>query len=177
MGSLDAAVFIIDRSGTMRDQGELEIARKIAGSLFSALPAGAEVGVVFFDRGFHAHPRDGKLAPATREARGTALLFLESMAPGGGSCPAPALAASLEMLGSSAGRAKGIVYLSDGTATCGGGGEESAYMQRTLEEVQTLNQGAARIHTVGIEVPGDLAESFLRDLAEQNGGEFLSSPQ
>ncbi|MBI4603269.1 MAG: hypothetical protein HY721_15050, partial [Planctomycetes bacterium] len=170
LGTAEAVVFIIDRSGTMQDQGELAVAKREALDAACAFREDGELGVVFFDKGMLRFPAAGPPLAASDDFKAEVVRFVASVAGGSGSCPQIGLVAALEMLGLSAKKDRAIVYLSDGTATCPGSSDEAAYIRHVLEVVQQLNADGLPIHAVGIGRLAPLYQKFLEDLAAQTGG-------
>ena len=167
----NAVVFIIDRSGSMMDSGELAIAKRHTISILCALRSEVEFGVVFFALNVSRFPSTGSLVRNTSANGATAINYIQSVQGVAGTCPEPALLAALDMLRLASGVPRAILFFSDGGATCSGV-EEAAYMRDTLAAVAATNTGGVTIHTVGILGLTALNEQFLRDLAEQNGGTF-----
>jgi hypothetical protein len=167
----DATVFVIDRSGSMLDQGELQIAKGYAISAIRQLREGSALGVVIFDRGISRQPPAPPLLRSTAENRAIAERFILGTAGGSGTCVLAGFLSALELLSTSNDRARTIIYFGDGGGTCGGE-DESIQIQRTLEEVTEMNTAGVHIHTVGIFDLPPGQEGWLRQIAEQNGGTY-----
>ncbi|MCZ6795358.1 MAG: hypothetical protein O7J95_17265, partial [Planctomycetota bacterium] len=91
---------------------------------------------------------------------------------GSGSCPLAGFLVALAFLEGSPVQRHVIVYLGDGGGTCPGSNEQQ-YLQQTLQSVTQANGGRAEIHTIGVLMQGrGMQESFLRQLAEANGGRY-----
>lgn len=168
----DGVFFVIDRSGSMPDSGELELAkREIIRALIGFQPE-VQFGMIFFDRGFVKFPVSEQPASAGDAAAiNSASAFVQSVAGGAGTCGQAALLAALRFAKSSTAQKQTIFYVSDGGGTCAGV-DERTYLDQTLETVRAENAGIAAIHTIGVLDVGPIQESFLKDLAGQNGGTY-----
>ncbi len=167
-----AVFFVVDRSGSMQDSGELARARREVVSVFCALDTGSEFGVVFFDRGMLRFPQDGGAATVDPETVRAASEWIAAVPGGSGSCPLSAFHAALDMADAATTGRKILFYVGDGGGTCGGA-SESEHLQRTLAEITERNAGRVEIHTIGVLMSGRaMQEEFLQLLAEQNGGRY-----
>ena len=166
--SADAVFFLIDKSGTMLDSGELTRAKNEVRKVVQAMPDGIRFSVIFFDANVFRFPASPEPAVASSETKASALNFINQIPGGAGTCGGSALHAALDFARLSGARRKLIFYLSDGGATCRGL-DESEYWETTLEQVTLANSGLARIYTFAID-SSTLGQSFLKDLAERNGG-------
>jgi hypothetical protein len=168
----DGVFFVVDRSTSMQDSGELQVARRELLHALHEMRGVSQLGIIFFDARVISFPPDRP--PADGSSRGTidgASIFV-TMTPGGaGSCVREALLAALEFVELSTASRNLILYLGDGGGTCGG--NEVEYLAQTLQAVSEANDGRAEIHTIGVMMAGRRSqELFLRALAETNGGTY-----
>ncbi|MBI4606312.1 MAG: hypothetical protein HY721_30475 [Planctomycetes bacterium] len=169
------AFFVIDRSGSMMDSGELALAKKGVVEAIQAFPESMVFGIVFADSNVAKFPASGQPAEATESMRAAAVAFVQSVGGGSGSCDRPALLTALQFAKLSRSRDDAVLYLTDGGGTCQGA-DEAQYLNQTLKDVTAANQGIARIHSLQIGQTGARNANYLRDLAEQNGGEYHVVP-
>lgn len=170
----EVVIFVIDRSGTMFDSGEIQIARREVLDAISNFPESGELGVFFFDASLTGLPSSGPPLPASPDNKTSLVRFVDQMPGGHATCQQPALEAAFNMLARSNRGRKAIIYLSDGGGTCPGQ-DEAIYLRDTLKAVKALNTSNVTVHAaeVGEQGSGTLNQKYLRDLAEQNGGKFL----
>ena len=164
----DAVFFLIDKSGTMVDSGELTRAKNEVRKVVEAMPDGVRFSVIFFDANVFRFPASPEPAVASSETKASAVNFINQIPGGFGTCGGLALHAALDAARLSGTRRKLIFYLSDGGATCRGL-DEAEYWKTTIEQVTLANSGLARIYTFAFDSSA-LGQSFLKDLAERNGG-------
>ena len=168
----DGVFFVIDRSGTMQDRGELGLAKKQVLRVIDGFREVVQFGVIFFDLNFLRFPATGTPAQATGDLKKSATDFVQFTPGGHGQCGQKGLLAALQLVEASSAKRNVILYLSDGGGTCGDG-DESFYLRQTLGAIAKENHGRARIFTLGILNLGRLQEDFLKQLAAQNGGSYL----
>jgi hypothetical protein len=166
--------FVIDRSGSFQDSGELALAKREAEEVIRAFPDGVEFGVLFAARDIVRFPASEDPARANNEIRVAAAQFVRGVPGGSASCDRPALLAAIDFARRSTTRADVVIYVTDGGGTCGG--DAAQYLRETLEAVTAANQGLARIYSLQIGPTNTVAQNFLRDLAAQNGGEYHEIP-
>jgi len=105
------------------------------------------------------HPWRPDMVQATEDVKDDAEDYLDDLEPSGGTAMIPALEAAFEMA------PHHLVLVSDG--------EPNEGSRAVLERVRALNQdGTVIVHAIGIGEDHD--ETFMRDIAEQNGGEYHS---
>jgi VWA domain-containing protein len=167
----DGVFFVVDRSGSMLDSGELQLAKQEIISFIEVAPPETRFGIVLFASNLAKFPASGTAAEATPEMKESATAFVNSVSSGGGSCVQQGLVAAVGFTRSSGARRNVIIYVGDGGGTCQGA-DEATYLNRTLETVTAENGGAARIHTIGVLALTTIGERFLMDLASRNGGTF-----
>lgn len=163
--------FVVDKSGSMQDSGELQRAKQEILRFIEGAPPGNRFGIVFFDAGVTRFPASGTAAEATPEMKEAASAFVSSVPGGSGSCVQSGLVAAVDFARGSEARRNAIIYVGDGGGTCQGA-DESAYLTRTLVAVTAANAGTARLHAIGVLDITSVGERFLRDLASRNGGAF-----
>lgn len=167
----DAFFYVIDRSQTMQDRGELPRAKQEVIENLNAFSSSAEFGIIFFDSQVIAFPPSGRPAKAESATKQSAKMFVVGTPPGVGTCGLQALQAALRMASQAASRRKVIVYLSDGGGTCMGA-DEAEYLKKTLAAVTAQNYERIRIHTIGVLDLTPLGEAFMKRLAAANGGTY-----
>ena len=175
-GDASGVFFVVDRSGSMQNSGELQFAKTAISAYVSALGPDQEFGVVFFDRGILQFPSGGRPARATPDNIASGVSFVEQIRGGGGSCIGAGLDVALEMSNASSGDNNVIIYVGDGGGTCLGANER-VHLDQTVERVAGNNRKAAVIHCIGVLQIGNIQEQFLRRLSEENGGRFLRHPR
>jgi len=164
----DGLFFVIDRSGTMQDSGELARVKIETELLIQALPLGVEFGIILFAGDVIAFPGNGRPAESTDEMKASAVAFIRNTPGGAGTCGLPALLEALEFARNSRGRSPAVFYVSDGGCTCQGA-DYGAYVTELIETVTAKNAGLARIHTFAV-------MEFLEQLALRNGGTYTEAP-
>jgi hypothetical protein len=130
--------------------------------------------VIFFDAGVERFPTGPEPGILTVESRASAKAFLSQVRGGTGMCAGAALHSALDSARLSGARRNLIVYFSNAVGTCGGA-DEARYLETVLEDVSRANSGLARIYTFGALTPASVGETFLKNLAERNGGTFWNS--
>ena len=165
----ETVVFVIDRSGSMRDRRELGLAKSLVIQRIESFPEDYEFAVIFFDRSLLQYPEDGIPVRATREQKDAATSWIASVPGGGGTCPEQALSAALIALRRSAAAGKRIIYLGDGGATCAGVNEQEM-MARTLDTVGAQNTEGAILHAAYIGVTHPVQLGFLQALVDAHEG-------
>jgi Mg-chelatase subunit ChlD len=167
----DTFFYVIDRSTTMQDRGELPRAKQEVLENLNAFDANVEFGIIFFDAQVVTFPTSGRPATADPAMKQSAKMFVVGTPPGIGTCGLQALQAALRMASQAKSARKVIVYLSDGGGTCMGA-DEAAYLKKTLATVSAQNHQRARIHTIGVLDLSPLGEEFMKKLAAGNGGSY-----
>jgi len=165
----DGFFYVIDKSGSMRDAGELEIAKREVIRNITEFSERVQFGVVLFDANVVKFPSSGQPADANPAMKASAIAFVTSTPSAGGSCCQAGLLAALRMSQQASARRKVITYVGDGGGTCQGANEQD-YLKVTLATVTGQNYQRAVINTIG--VLSQIQEDFLRSLAAANGGTF-----
>jgi Mg-chelatase subunit ChlD len=168
----DGFFYVIDRSGSMMDSGELIVAKREVVRNITELSSRVQFGVIFFDRAALKYPQSGQAAEANPAAKTSGIAFVQSADRGRGSCPQTGLSAALQMANLCSARRKVIVYVGDGGGTCAGGNSEGEYLKQTLAAVSAQNWQRVRIDAIGVLQIGPEQERFLKSLAAQNGGTY-----
>jgi hypothetical protein len=170
----DAFVFVVDRSRSMQDSGELKRAKEEIQRNVAELAADTQFALVFFDADVLEFPASGRLTHASPETKSAARAWLDSVPGGSGSCVCKGLVAAIRTVNLSPSQRKVIVYVGDGGGTCSGGFQERSYLAHTLEVVTKENFERAEINTIGVLVNtgNSIQEAFLKNLAAANGGRY-----
>jgi hypothetical protein len=167
----DAVFYVIDRSSSMQDSGELAIAKREVVRNVGGLEEGAELGIVFQDAKVRQYPSSGQPAQVDPATRREALDFVSAMPGGRGGCIRAGLLAGLDMALESSSERKALLYVGRGRGDCDGL-DEAEYLEETLDAVTTRNAGRVEVHTVAVLDADGIREELLRELAEQNGGTY-----
>lgn len=167
----NAFIFVIDRSGTMLDSGELAVAKREVVSGISSLSRRSEFACLFFDRGLLRFPPNGKPVAASPAAKAACQGFVETVEGGGGTCCQEALTEALRLAELCRSKRRAIIFVTDGGGTCDGG-DEAAYLEETLAIIKGLNIDRVPIHCLGVVDVGALQDRFLSRLADSSGGRY-----
>ena len=168
----DGIYYVIDRSGSMQDSGELALAKNAMVDHLKTLGGNDEFGIVFFDRGILKFPSGDTPAFATPGTVASAQDWILSVSGGAGSCVMQGLVQALKFANASSADKNVIIYVGDGGGTCAGS-NELQYLRQTLAVVAATNTEEVIIHCIGVLSIRQAQESFLTELAEQNGGRFV----
>lgn len=164
----DGFFFCIDTSLSMDDEAWKTLCRELRRSLLGLSPH-SEMGLVFFNETVVAFPANNEPAPATIDTKGRALLAIDEVKPGSGTCLKEGLSKILEMVKKSEAERKVVVLLSDGKPTCPG--TDFVSYRADIFKIAREHAGeGTEIHTLGF--GNDLDESFLKRLAQENRGEY-----
>jgi hypothetical protein len=167
----DGFFFTVDRSGSMQDSGELQIAKREMIRNIQELSNRTQFSVNFFDANLIYFPQSGRPAEASQAMKGAATGFINSTPGGGGSCCQKGLLNALRFANLSTSKRKVIVYVGDGGGTCGG--NEGTYHQQTLAMVTQQNYQRAQVNAIGVLMAGRTTqEQFLRQLTSMNNGTY-----
>ena len=171
----DGFFYTIDRSGSMQDSGELGRAKQEVSRNVSEFSSRTQFAVIFFDAGLQRFPSSGRPVDASASMKSAALGWITGMRGGGGSCCQAGILTALRYANMSSAKRKVIIYVGDGGGTCGASGlGEQAYLDRTLQVVESQNYQRAQINAVGVLMGNSrqTQERFLQNLARQNGGTY-----
>ena len=167
----DGFFYIIDRSGTMNDSGELGRARAEVKKNISEFSERVQFGVFFFGADIVKFPNNGQPATADTAMKQSGKAFVDGTPQQNGTCGLKALQAALQMANQAKSSRKVIVYLSDGGGTCMGA-DEGQYLNKLLSTVASMNFQRIKINTIGVLNLTALGEQFMRKLATMNGGTY-----
>jgi hypothetical protein len=167
----DGFFYIIDRSSTMTDQGELNRAKAEVKKNISEFSDRVQFGIFFFDANMVKFPNNGQPATADQAMKQSAKAYVDGTPGGAGTCGLKALQAALQMANQAKSHRKVIVYLSDGGGHCMGA-EEAQYLNKVLSTVASINFQRIKINTIGVLQLSSLGEQFMRKLASMNGGTY-----
>ena len=185
----DAFVFCVDRSGSMRSQGELDRAKREICRNIEEFADGTEFAVCFFDTQVSIWPATGSLVAANDQTREAAIAWVSSVEAGGCTCPQEGLTKALDAINKSQRSRLCIMYVGDGGGTCFKDGWqqtcpagaasspvefESWYLTETLEVVEQANLKNVSINTIGVMLGADfnVHHDFVRKLARFNDGTY-----
>jgi Mg-chelatase subunit ChlD len=168
----DGIFYAIDRSGSMQNSGELDVAKREVSRNIMEFSNRVQFGVVFFDRGIVKFPSSGRAAEANPAMKAAGLNWVQSVPGGGGSCCQQGLIEALKYSNTSSATRKVVVYVGDGGGTCNGANEQT-YLNQTLSVVKSQNFQRAQVNTVGVLDIGTIQDQFLRSLASSNGGTYV----
>jgi hypothetical protein len=177
-------VFVLDRSGSMRDASDptrpdedrtkLALMKRELRQMVAALPDDAQVNLVVYHHGVDRLDPRHALMPLGPTGRKRLSRFLERVDAVGATNIYDALKAAFRLAGLGASDRRyevgvdTIFFLTDGNPTQG----EILDPERIRLEVRRWNRlRRIRVHVIG--VGRDVKESFLRGLAEDSGGQFV----
>ena len=166
----DGIFYVVDKSYSMRDSGELAIAQREVVRNVQEFSDRVQFGIVFFDSQVVQFPANGQPAEANPSMKSAACSFVMSVVGASGSCCQQGLAAGLKMANLATPRRKVLIYVGDGGGTCNS--EESAYLRITLAQITAQNYQRIQINTVGVLQPSTLGVDFMKRLAATNGGTY-----
>ena len=156
-------VFVVDCSASMANYGAMRSAKAALMSSLQSLSDAQQFQIIFYNQ----KPRPmtlrgqtgGQLAFATEINKSFARQHISGIEPDFGTDHMPALRLALRM------GPEVIFFLTDA--------DEPQLTTGELQELQRLNQGRARIHTIEFGVDAALdVDHFLKKLARQNGGTY-----
>lgn len=150
-------VFVLDTSGSMREDGKMEQAKKALKHCLDGLRDIDRFAVLNFATTVNRF-RDGLIA-VTPEHLDAAKRWIDRLEPSGGTAIDEALQQALAMRPGESGRTFTIVFLTDGKPTIG-----ETNPDKILDNVTRRNTNQVRIFTFG--VGHDLNAAFLDQLAE-----------
>lgn len=158
----DGIFYCIDRSGSMQDSGELQIAKNEVMRNIREFSANVEFGVVFFDRGVIKFPASGQPLKAEASKKLAAISWVAGTPGGGGSSIDQGLFAALDFVNRSSSERNVLVYVGDG------GGQEKSL----LAQVKGKNTKRAQINCIGVLDVSPENRQFLQQLARSNSGTY-----
>jgi Mg-chelatase subunit ChlD len=167
----DGFFYVIDRSGSMQNSGELARAKSEVSKNISEFSSRVQFGIVFFDAGILKFPSSGQPAEANEAMKQAGKGWMNSVGGGSGSCCMQGILTGLQMANRAKARRKVVVYLGDGGGTCMGA-DENQYLAKALGTITAQNYQRVKINTIGVLEVTQVCESFLRKVAAANGGTY-----
>ncbi len=167
----DGTFIAVDRSGSMQDSGELDIAKREISKMIQEFSDRVYFGLCFFDKGLLKFPASGRATEANPAMKAAAMNWVQTVRGGGGSCCQEGLITALTFANSAPSQRRVVVYVGDGGGTCKGA-NESTYLQTTLSVVKSQNYNRAQVNAIGVLNIGNIQDQFLRNLATSNNGTY-----
>ncbi|MCZ6796298.1 MAG: hypothetical protein O7J95_22020 [Planctomycetota bacterium] len=170
----DGFFYIIDRSTTMQDRGELRRAKQEVARNVSEFSPATQFAIVFFDAGITKFPTSGRPAEAKPGMKVAALSWIANMPGGRGSCMMQGVRVGLQFANLSNVKRKVLVYVGDGGGTCSASQQgEQAYLRNMVNTITSQNYQRVQINCVGVLMGGrGMQEGFLKQLASANRGTY-----
>lgn len=150
-------VFVLDTSGSMREDGKMEQAKKALKHCLDGLSEIDRFAIMNFATVVNKQ-REG-LTQVTKEQIAVAKKWVDNLEPSGGTAINDALQAALELQTKDDGRTFTVVFFTDGKPTIG-----ETNPDKILTNVAKKNTAQTRIFTFG--VGNDLNAAFLDQVAE-----------
>jgi len=156
-------VYVVDRSGSMLEYGQIQAARNELLTSLQSLDNAQQFHVIFYNaeiRELSLQDKPPGLVWANDWNRTQASRFIQGISPELGTNHYPALRRALSYL------PEHLFLLTDGA--------DPPMSRREMEDVRKLNRGRTRIHCVefGLGAPVTGYTSFLMTLAKENGGTY-----
>ncbi len=156
-------VFIIDKSGSMRNDNRLNLAKAaMVDALYKITPR-KKFYIYFFDSG--STPMPGESKRGFKWEVDSVIPFVEEKDPGGSTNPLEALQDSFERIGPDT-----IWLLTDGRFNCRGGGGAVRNLIQNLNTNQLV-----RVNTVGFHRRPEGVDPILGEIAQDNNGTYYFS--
>jgi len=168
----DGFFYVVDKSGSMNDSGELAVAKREIIRNIIEFSDRVEFGVIFFAGDVLKFPPSGQATEATSGMKSAATRWINGVQSSHMSCPQLGLSAALRMASTCSAKRRVITYVGDGGGTCSGGEDEGQYLARTLAAVTAQNFQRIQINCIGVMIYPKLNEDFMRKLATSNGGTY-----
>jgi len=169
-------VFLIDRSGSMQDSGELVLAKREVVLALSESEGIETFAIVFFDRSQLVFPRNESDEPAVvdHETVLAGIDFINRVPGGRETCLRQAFERAIRFAENVPEGRTAIVYVGDGGGTCPSDRtEEWEHLQRAFREITSLNDQRFQIMPFGVRIVGrHFQTKILHDLATGNGGVY-----
>ena len=153
-------VFVLDRSGSMADDGKIDQAKRALAYCVSRLGPGDRFGIVDFATDWNA--LEERLLPADDANKAHAKRYIDGLEAGGGTNIEAALSEGLKLLAEPGGRVPMIFFLTDGVPT-EGQTDINALLARIAGENSTVK---ARLFSFGV---GSDVNTLLLDKLAENG--------
>jgi hypothetical protein len=167
----DGIFYVVDRSSTMLDMGELPVAKREVLRNIDEFSPEVQFAIVFFDANVSKFPTNGLPAQATPAVKGSARRYVQSIPGGFGTCCQQGLAEGLRFANLATSKRRVLVYVGDGGGTCQGA-NEATYLRNTLVSISSQNYLRVVIHCIGVLNPGKIQEDFMKRLSSSNGGTY-----
>ena len=167
----DGYFYTIDRSTSMRDSGELQVAKREVIRNISEFSSHVEFAVVFFDENVEKYPETGQPMKADAGKKQAAIGWVQTVPGGKGSCSQQGIVAALEFANKSSARRKTVIYVGDGGGTCKGA-DEGTYLDQTIGIVTARNYQRASINCIGVVDVKGPNRRFMQNLARSNNGTY-----
>ncbi len=168
----DGIFYVIDKSWTMNDSGELDIAKREVIRNVQEFSARVQFAIVFFDANVSKYPSSGMPAEANPGMKASAVSFLQSTVwTTYGSCCQQGLSQGLRFANMATSKRKVMVYVGDGGGTCQGA-DEATYLRQTLGAITSQNYQRVQINCIGVLNPSALGMDFMKRLSATNGGTY-----
>lgn len=155
-------VFVLDRSGSMAENGKMDQARKALKHCVERLSPQDRFGIVDFGTGVES--MESRLLAGTPENRARGVRYIDAIEPSGGTNIEGGLREGLGLLGRAEGRVPMIFFITDGVPTAGQ--TDVAQLLRIAGDANSALR--ARLFSFG--VGSDVNTLLLDKLAEGNGG-------
>jgi Mg-chelatase subunit ChlD len=168
----DGFFYVVDRSGSMQDSGELQRAKQEITRNLTEVSNKTEFAVVFFDLAIKKFPTSGRPVEASAGMKSAGISFINGVPGGRGSCMALGLREGLQFANLSSAKRKVMVYVGDGGGTCNGA-NESNYLQQMVAQITAANYQRVQINCIGVLMAGRaLQERYMKQLCASNGGTY-----
>ncbi len=167
----DGFFYVVDKSGSMNNAGELAIAKREITKNITEFTDRVQFGVFLFSSNVAKFPSSGQAAEASSSMKSAAISWIQSQQSTPGSCVQAGLSAALQMANTCTAKRKVITYVGDGGGTCNGA-NEAEYLQQTLAAVTAQNFQRIQINCIGVLSYPKLNEDFMKNLAAMNGGTY-----
>lgn len=162
----DGFFWCLDTSGSMAEGGKLAVLKQEVTRAIHSLSHRAEFGLVSFNSGTQVWSQQP--VPATAEQKALASSWVQSLIAQGWTCLAPAAVQTLEISQQSRRRSKAVLIVGDGVPICNGVDTSAACRLA----VSTANWERTPVHTLYVANDNE-GQAFMRQLAEENGGQFV----
>jgi len=155
-------VFVLDRSGSMADDGKIDQAKRALEYCVSRLSPTDRFGIVDFATDWNS--MEERLLPADEPNKARAKRYIANLEAAGGTNIEGALREGLKILGKTDGRVPMIFFVTDGVPT-----EGQTDVNALLHEIAEANDGVkARLFSFG--VGSDVNTLLLDKLADEGRG-------
>ena len=141
----DGFFYVVDKSGSMNDAGELAIAKREITKNITEFSDRVQFGVFLFSSNVAKFPSSGHAAEAIPSMKAAAVAWIVAQQSTPGSCVQAGLSAALQMANASSAKRKVITYVGDGGGTCNGA-NEAEYLQQPLAAVSAQNYQRIQIN-------------------------------